>query len=103
MFVQYLMAAGGADGSKTAAAPRRSADGGLADQSFPIVAQRLGPKLGNRHRHDSLEADRARRLLAAGAPLARTLTLRPRLAIAGFVIGILIMWMAIRYMFGKKK
>jgi squalene synthase HpnC len=35
----------------------------------------------------AFEADRARRLLAAGAPLARTLTLRPRLAIAGFVAG----------------
>ena len=40
---------------------RPSSDGGLADQSFPIVAQRLGPKLGNRHRYDSLEADRASR------------------------------------------
>jgi hypothetical protein len=33
---------------------RPSADGGLADQSFPIVAERLGPKLGNRQRHDPL-------------------------------------------------
>jgi squalene synthase HpnC len=35
----------------------------------------------------AFEADRARRLLAAGAPLARTLPPRPRLAIAGFVAG----------------
>ncbi len=33
------------------------------------------------------EAERARRLLAAGAPLARTLPLRPRIAVAGFVAG----------------
>jgi squalene synthase HpnC len=35
----------------------------------------------------AFEAERARLLLASGAPLARTLTLRPRLAIAGFVAG----------------
>jgi squalene synthase HpnC len=35
----------------------------------------------------TFEADRARQLLAAGAPLARTLAPRPRLAIAGFVAG----------------
>jgi phytoene/squalene synthetase len=35
----------------------------------------------------AFETDRARRLLAAGAPLARTLAPRPRLAIAGFVAG----------------
>jgi squalene synthase HpnC len=35
----------------------------------------------------AFEAERARRLLASGAPLARTLPLRPRLAIAGFVAG----------------
>ena len=35
----------------------------------------------------AFEADRARRLLGAGAPLARTLSPRPRLAIAGFVAG----------------
>jgi len=35
----------------------------------------------------AFESDRARRLLAAGAPLARTLPPRPRLAIAGFVAG----------------
>lgn len=33
------------------------------------------------------EASRARRLLSAGAPLARTLALRPRIAVAGFVAG----------------
>lgn len=33
------------------------------------------------------EADRARSLLSAGAPLARALSLRPRLAVAGFVGG----------------
>jgi squalene synthase HpnC len=35
----------------------------------------------------SFEAGRARSLLRAGAPLARTLSLRPRLAVAGFVAG----------------
>jgi squalene synthase HpnC len=35
----------------------------------------------------AFEADRARRLLAAGAPLARTLAPRARLAITGFVAG----------------
>jgi squalene synthase HpnC len=35
----------------------------------------------------AFETDRARRLLAAGGPLARTLAPRPRLAIAGFVAG----------------
>jgi squalene synthase HpnC len=35
----------------------------------------------------AFEIDRARRLLAGGAPLARTLAPRPRLAIAGFVAG----------------
>jgi squalene synthase HpnC len=35
----------------------------------------------------AFEAARARALLSAGAPLARTLTLRPRLAVAGFVAG----------------
>jgi squalene synthase HpnC len=35
----------------------------------------------------AFEIDRARRLLGSGAPLARTLDLRPRLAIAGFVAG----------------
>ncbi len=35
----------------------------------------------------AFEADRARRLLASGAPLARTLGVRPRLAVAGFVAG----------------
>jgi squalene synthase HpnC len=35
----------------------------------------------------AFEAGRARGLLAAGAPLARTLSLRPRLAIAGFASG----------------
>lgn len=35
----------------------------------------------------ALQARRARGLLAAGAPLARTLPLRPRLAVAGFVAG----------------
>ena len=33
------------------------------------------------------EAGRARRLIASGAPLARTLGLRPRIAVAGFVAG----------------
>jgi squalene synthase HpnC len=35
----------------------------------------------------AFEASRARSLLSAGAPLARTLSLRPRLAVAGFVAG----------------
>jgi phytoene/squalene synthetase len=35
----------------------------------------------------AFEAERARQLLGAGAPLARTLSPRPRLAIAGFVAG----------------
>jgi squalene synthase HpnC len=35
----------------------------------------------------AFEAGRARALLAAGAPLARTLPVRPRIAIAGFVAG----------------
>ncbi len=35
----------------------------------------------------AFEAERARRLLGAGAPLSRTLAPRPRLAIAGFVAG----------------
>ncbi|HXY43688.1 MAG TPA: squalene synthase HpnC [Acidimicrobiales bacterium] len=35
----------------------------------------------------AMEADRARALLAAGAPLARQLPLRPRLAVAGFTAG----------------
>jgi len=35
----------------------------------------------------AFETDRARRLLAGGAPLARRLAPRPRLAIAGFVAG----------------
>jgi squalene synthase HpnC len=35
----------------------------------------------------AFEAQRARSLLASGAPLARTLALRPRLAVAGFVAG----------------
>jgi squalene synthase HpnC len=35
----------------------------------------------------AFETGRARRLLAAGAPLARMLALRPRLAVAGFVAG----------------
>jgi squalene synthase HpnC len=35
----------------------------------------------------AFEAERARRLLASGAPLARLLALRPRLAVAGFVAG----------------
>lgn len=35
----------------------------------------------------AFEAQRARSLLSAGAPLARTLPLRPRLAVAGFVAG----------------
>jgi squalene synthase HpnC len=35
----------------------------------------------------SFEAARARSMLSAGAPLARTLPVRPRLAIAGFVAG----------------
>jgi squalene synthase HpnC len=35
----------------------------------------------------AFEAARARSMLAAGAPLARTLSLRPRLAVAGFVAG----------------
>ncbi len=35
----------------------------------------------------AFESGRARSLLAAGAPLARTLRLRPRLAVAGFVAG----------------
>ncbi len=41
-------------------------------------------------RHEALvafEAQRARSLLSSGAPLARTLPLRPRLAVAGFVAG----------------
>jgi hypothetical protein len=52
---------GDADGFETFAADRPLAGGGLADQPFPIVAQRLGSKLGDRQRHDSLEADRAGR------------------------------------------
>ena len=40
--------------------PRRSV--------VPIVTQRLGPQLGNRHRHDSLEADRARRQVNLSEP-----------------------------------
>jgi squalene synthase HpnC len=35
----------------------------------------------------AFEASRARALLGSGAPLARTLPLRPRLAVAGFVAG----------------
>lgn len=35
----------------------------------------------------AFEARRARALLASGAPLARTLPLRPRIAVAGFVAG----------------
>jgi squalene synthase HpnC len=35
----------------------------------------------------AFEARRARSLLASGAPLARTLPLRPRIAVAGFVAG----------------
>ena len=35
----------------------------------------------------AFEAARARALLASGAPLARTLSLRPRIAVAGFVAG----------------
>jgi squalene synthase HpnC len=35
----------------------------------------------------AFEAERARSLLSSGAPLARTLPLRPRLAVAGFVAG----------------
>jgi phytoene/squalene synthetase len=35
----------------------------------------------------AFEASRARSMLSAGAPLARTLSLRPRLAVAGFVAG----------------
>jgi squalene synthase HpnC len=35
----------------------------------------------------AFEAERARWLLSSGAPLARTLPLRPRLAVAGFVAG----------------
>jgi phytoene/squalene synthetase len=35
----------------------------------------------------AFEARRARSLLASGAPLARTLGLRPRIAVAGFVAG----------------
>jgi squalene synthase HpnC len=35
----------------------------------------------------AFEADRARALLRAGAPLARRLSLRPRLAVSGFVAG----------------
>jgi squalene synthase HpnC len=35
----------------------------------------------------AFEAGRARSLLAGGAPLARTLPLRPRIAVAGFVAG----------------
>jgi squalene synthase HpnC len=35
----------------------------------------------------AFETERARRLLAGGAPLARRLALRPRLAVAGFVAG----------------
>jgi squalene synthase HpnC len=35
----------------------------------------------------AFESDRARRLLASGAPLARTLPGRPRIAVAGFVAG----------------
>lgn len=35
----------------------------------------------------ALEATRARRLLESGGPLARTLPLRPRLAVAGFAAG----------------
>jgi phytoene/squalene synthetase len=35
----------------------------------------------------AFEASRARSMLSAGAPLARTLPVRPRLAVAGFVAG----------------
>jgi phytoene/squalene synthetase len=35
----------------------------------------------------AFESERARRLLASGVPLARTLPLRPRIAVAGFVAG----------------
>jgi phytoene/squalene synthetase len=35
----------------------------------------------------AFEASRARSMLSAGVPLARTLSLRPRLAVAGFVAG----------------
>jgi squalene synthase HpnC len=46
-----------------------------------------GEVTGPRRALVAFEADRARELLAAGAPLARTLAPRPRLAIAGFVAG----------------
>lgn len=54
---------------------------GLADGEAP--ARATAP----RQALVAFEADRARRLLGAGAPLARTLAPRPRLAIAGFVAG----------------
>jgi squalene synthase HpnC len=46
-----------------------------------------GAGTGARRALVAFEAERARRLLGAGAPLARTLSPRPRLAIAGFVAG----------------
>ena len=49
---------GAADGEATAA-DGPPADGNLTDQPLPIVAQRLSPKLGDRQRHDTVEADRA--------------------------------------------
>jgi squalene synthase HpnC len=54
---------------------------GLADGEAPARATTPRQALV------AFEADRARRLLGAGAPLARTLAPRPRLAIAGFVAG----------------
>lgn len=49
-----------------------------------LVPGRPGESLRDLLAH---ECGRARALLAAGAPLARTLALRPRLAVAGFVAG----------------
>jgi squalene synthase HpnC len=51
------------------------------------AAPASGPGAAARRALVALEADRALRLLAEGAPLAPTLPVRPRLAVAGFVAG----------------
>ncbi|HVC15511.1 MAG TPA: squalene synthase HpnC [Acidimicrobiales bacterium] len=49
-----------------------------------LAAERAGPAL---RRVLALEAGRARRLLFSGVPLAERLSLRPRIAVAGFAAG----------------
>jgi squalene synthase HpnC len=45
------------------------------------------PSTARRRALIAFEAQRAHQLLSSGAPLARTLSLRPRIAVAGFVAG----------------